>query len=370
MQSLPCSWRWRAGWACAATSEGRPPDFDIIGNVTGAWTVLAALSLVRAQAVDQIVVTAAPSMDAQRLADALRVYLDEFGIRVETRAAGEADDLRKRIDDARQLGEDLRAVAVVRAERGARGAVEIELIDLQTDKALVVSVPRPERDEDLYRALALKIQAVLRATLSEARGNLDPKSSLGRLVTEGGAPPRMETPPPAPARAGLALDIGYGVVSFPDGGPLFGGLAVRAAWRPRPQLELAIGTAALASASASNGSVEASARIIPVHVTGRRPFQVGRAQFLLGPCADATYIGVSTASPSMTTSVRSVRDVMIGLGGEGEARVAIVASAWLFARFAALGVLNGSRYDVAGAPVLDTSRLEVSGSIGAGVGLP
>ncbi|HMF43523.1 MAG TPA: hypothetical protein VKQ32_22775, partial [Polyangia bacterium] len=86
--------------------------------------------------------------------------------------------------------------------------------------------------------------------------------------------------------------------------------------------------------------------------------------------ADATYIGVSTASPSMTTSVRSVRDVMIGLGGEGEARVAIVASAWLFARFAALGVLNGSRYDVAGAPVLDTSRLEVSGSIGAGVGLP
>ena len=337
----------------------------------GAWTVLAALSLVRAQAVDQIVVTAAPSMDAQRLADALRVYLDEFGIKVETRAAGEADDLRKRIDDARQLGEDLRAVAVVRAERGARGAVEIELIDLQTDKALVVSVPRPERDEDLYRALALKIQAVLRATLSEARGNLDPKSSLGRLVTEGGAgPPRVEEPPPAPPRAALALDVGYGVVSFPDGGPLFGGLVVRAAWRPRPALELAIGTAALASASASNGSVDASARIIPVHVSARRPFLVGRAQFLFGPCADATYIGVSTASTSTTTSVRSVRDVMIGLGGEGEARVAIVASAWLFARVAALGVINGARYDVAGAPVLDTSRLEVSGSVGAGVGLP
>jgi len=96
--------------------------------VTAAGFVLAAL--LRLQAADQIVVTAAPSIDAQRLADALRVYLDEFGIRVETRGAGgEADDLRKRIDDARQLGEALRAVAVVRAEHGARGTIEIELID-------------------------------------------------------------------------------------------------------------------------------------------------------------------------------------------------------------------------------------------------
>src|SRR3982751_2142338 len=127
-------------------------------------------------------------MDAQRLADPPRVSLDEFGIRVETRPAADAGDLRKQLDDARQLGEAVRAIAVVRAEHGARGMVEIELIDLATDKAVVVSVPRPERDEDLYRALALKIQAVLRATLSEGKAGLDPKSSLGRLVAEG--PPR------------------------------------------------------------------------------------------------------------------------------------------------------------------------------------
>src|SRR4051794_28316310 len=142
-------------------------------------------------------------MDAQRLADALRVYLDEFGIRVETRAAEDAEDLRKRLDDARQLGEAVRAIAVVRAEHGARGVVEIELIDLATNKALVVSVPRPERDEDLYRALALKIQAVLRATLSEAKAGLDPKSSLGRLVAEPDGRPPGESPPP---RVPLALD--------------------------------------------------------------------------------------------------------------------------------------------------------------------
>jgi len=367
MSPPPPSWRWRAAWACAATSEidRRARRYD--DNVTGACTVLTALAFLQAQAVDQIVVTTAPSIDAQRLADALRVYLDEFGIRVETRPAGEADDLRKRLDDARQLGEALRAVAVVRAEHGARGVVEIELIDLATSKALVVSVPRPERDEDLYRALALKIQAVLRATLSEVRADLDPRSSLGRLVAE---PPARapEGPAPAARTPQLALDAGYGVVSFPGDGPSFTGLAVRAAWRPRAHLELALGTAALGSATASNGTVDATASIIPLHATARRSFGGGRMQLLVGPCVDATYIRVSATSA--TTPVRSTRNVMIGLGAEVEARVAILTSAWLFARAAALGVLNGERYDAAGAPLFDTSRLQVSGTVGAGLGLP
>jgi hypothetical protein len=306
--------------------------------VIGAWTALTALALLRTQAVDQIVVTATPSMDAQRLADALRVYLDEFGIRVEARAAGEADDLRKRIDDARQLGESLRAVAVVRAEHGARGFVEIELIDLATDKALVVSVPRPARDEDLYRALALKIQAVLRATLSEARADLDPRSSLGRLVAERGGRPAVEPrPPPAPAQ--LALDVGYGLVLFPVGGRFFGGLAV--------------------AATASN---------VPLRATASRAFGGGRTRILVGPCIDATFIRVTATSA--TIPLRSTRNLMVGLGAEAEARVAILTSAWLFARAAALGVVNGERYDVTGSPLFDTSRLQLSGSVGAGVGLP
>jgi hypothetical protein len=338
--------------------------------VTVASTVLAALALLEPQAADQIVVTAAPSLDAQRLADALRVYLDEFGIRVETRAAGEAGDLRKRIDDARQLGEALRAVAVVRAEHGPRGSIEIELVDLATDKALVVGVPRPERDEDLYRALALKIQAVLRATLSEARGALDPRSSLGRLVAEGGArPPPPEAPPPPAHPPQLALDAGYGLVAFPDGGPTFGGLAVRASWRPRRTLELALGTAAMGAVTASNGAVDATAAIVPLHATVRRPFGGGRVQLYLGPCLDATYIHVSTTTAT-ATPVRSTRNVMVGIGAEAEGRVAIVAPAWLFARVAGLGVLNGERYDVAGSPLLDTSRLQLSGTVGAGLGLP
>src|SRR6188768_2628054 len=166
-----------------------------------------------------------PSMDAQRLADALRVYLDEYGIRVETRTAPDAADLHERLEGARKLGETVRALAVVRAEHAARGTIDIELYDIATDKAVVVSVPRPARDEDLYRALALKIQSVLRATLSEARGDLDPSSSAGRLVARG-ADARAPAEPPAGARTRLGLDVGYGFVSFrSDNGPVLGGLA-------------------------------------------------------------------------------------------------------------------------------------------------
>jgi hypothetical protein len=75
------------------------------------------------------------------------------------------------------------------------------------------------------------------------------------------------------------------------------------------------------------------------------------------------------SAASATTPVRSARNVMVGLGAEAEGRVAFLASAWLFVRAAALGVLNGERYDAGGAPLFDTSRLQLSGSVGVGVGL-
>jgi hypothetical protein len=157
-------------------------------------------------------------------------------------------------------------------------------------------------------------------------------------------------------------------VAFPNDGPSFGGLAVRASWRPRARLELGAATAALGSARASNGAVDATASIVPVRVTARRPFALGRTQILVGPCVEATVINVTASSA--TIPVRSVRNVMFGVGAEAEGRVSILGAAWLFARAAAIGVLNGERYDVQGAPLFDTSRLQLSVTLGAGVGLP
>ena len=144
---------------------------------------LALVALLLAQApTDRVLVTAAAPLDAQRLADALGAYLGEFGIRVEIAADGPRGDLRAELAGARERVPPVGAIAVIRAERGAPGAIDLEMLDLATDKALLATVPRPARDEDLYRALALKIQAMLRATLSEARARLPPESALGRLV--------------------------------------------------------------------------------------------------------------------------------------------------------------------------------------------
>src|SRR5690242_12910050 len=66
-----------------------------------------------------IVVTAEPPVDGQRLADALRAYLDEFGIRVDIAEPAAAGDLRRQLTEARHIGEAVRAVAVVRAQHGA-----------------------------------------------------------------------------------------------------------------------------------------------------------------------------------------------------------------------------------------------------------
>src|SRR6185369_9597081 len=89
-----------------------------------------------------VVVTAAAPIDGQRLADAMRAYLDEYGIRVESAAPAEPGDLRRQLTDARRIGEAVRAVAVVRAQRGvaasegggdgaagaARATIEIEIV--------------------------------------------------------------------------------------------------------------------------------------------------------------------------------------------------------------------------------------------------
>jgi len=324
------------------------------------WPTLVVLASPPSPAAE-VVVAAEPSLDAERLADALRVYLAGFGIRVAPRADLAAADLRKRLDDAHRLGEAVRAVAVVRIGPSDAGAIEIELVDLATDKTLLVAVPRPPRDEDLYRALALKIQAVLRATLSEARATLDPQSSLGLLVAEKSDGAR---------EARLALDVGLGWVAFPWDGPSFLGLGAQASWRPKPRLVLSLATAALASEEATTGAVSATATLIPVRLGVKRAvaFAGERGELAFGPCVELAYLRVAT--DSTTTLVRSTRALMASVGVEVEGHFALLAGAWLFARAAALGVLNGARYGAAGTTLFDTAYLETSAVVGVGVGLP
>ena len=310
-----------------------------------------------------VVVTAEPPVDAERLAAAVRAYLDEHGIEVQVRGveAGAAGDLRRQLAEARRIGEAVRALAVMRASAGAAGQIEIELVDLATEKALVAEVARPPRDEDLYRTLALKIQALLRATLSEAPERLAATPPLLELIAP--SPP----PPPAAGSRRLALETGYTLLAFPLAPLTLQGLAVTVAFAPRPWLELALGSAALTSGRAEGRDVVAIATVVPVSASARLRLRRGRVELLLGPGVQVAYVGVSPSSS--TSDVRAVHDVVPAAGLDGEARLRFGAGAWLFARAAALAVLVGEAYRVEGQVIMDTSRLQVTASAGVGVGL-
>ncbi len=327
-------------------------------------SLVVALLLLQSQVLDKIVVTTAPPLDTQRLADALRVYLDEFGIEVELTAPDAAGDLRERIADARRLGESVRAVAVIRAEPGTPNEVEIELTDLATHKTLIATMPKAARDEDLYRTLALKIQAILRATLSEARSSIDPQSAVGRLVSQSTPAATSPSTPSGP----LELEAGYEALSLTAAGIVLQGLAVAVSYSLPRRIELSLGTALLGSTHVSSGGVDAVASVAPIFLGARVRWRKDRLELAVGPTAEVAIAGVTAISS--VVPVRSSRDILLALGAEGEVRLRISGPAWGYLRASALGVLEGPRYDIEGAPVLDTSRLQMSLSGGVGLRFP
>jgi hypothetical protein len=338
-----------------------------------------------------VVVTAAPPVDGQRLADAMRAYLDGYGIRVESATPAEGGDLRRQIAEARRIGQAVRAMAVVRAQKGgvgdgladagdggvgaARGTIEIEIIDLATDKVLIAEVPRPRRDEDLYRALALKIEATLRATLSEAPERLGPRAGLTRLALSGqsqsGAVADLAAgslaTEAAPAR--VSIETGYLLLAFPLGGVQLQGLSLAAAFAPRPWLELALGGAVLESVRAEGSGVVAVGTVVPLAASARLRLAGARVEGLAGPTAGLSYVSMSPSSPSAVVVAQRHLVPALGVELEGRLRVRASTPAWIYARAAGLGVLLGERYTAAGQVLVDTSRFQASLSIGLGVGL-
>lgn len=328
-----------------------------------AWVALW-LALANQPPPERIVVTATGPVDAQRLSDALAVYLGDFGIDVQSTPSDDAGDLRARMAAARRLGESVRAVAVIHAAGDSPDAVEIELDDLTTHKTLIASIPKPAREQDLYRTLALKIQALLRATLSEARGSLDPRSASGRLASE----PTLVAAGPArdPAEARLSVETGYQALSLAAAGVTLQGLSATASWKVGRHFDVALGTAALGSRPVSGGGVDVVAQIVPLLAAARVRWSRSRVAFLAGPAAELSLASITAVS----ASVRSSRDLIVALGGQAELRVAVAGPFDVYARGEALGVVDAPSYDVGGMSILDTSRLHLLAGGGVGMVFP
>jgi hypothetical protein len=305
-----------------------------------------------------LVVTAAAPLDAERLADALRAYLDDFAIDVRTAPAAPPGDLRAELSATAEIGANARAWAVVRLDDQTPGNAEIELVDRETAKSLVTIVPRPRRDEDLYRAVALKVQALLRATLAEPTDTPTRPPALARLAA---------TPASSPAwgRQRLAFETAFAWSALPGRGLSQQGVAVSASHRLGGHVEVALGAEALSALRAQSGSTSAVVNRVPIDVSARLCARGARWDGAAGVVAETSVVSIETSSPSL--AVRSGWSLVPAVGGQVGGRLRVSALAWVFVRASALGIVADLHYTAQGQPLLALAGAEVG--IEAGVGL-
>jgi hypothetical protein len=166
------------------------------------------------------------------------------------------------------------------------------------------------------------------------------------------------------------LQAGYEALSLSASGVVLQGAALTATYSLRTRLDLFLGTALLASTHLSSGGVDAGAiaSVLPVLFGVRVRWTRQRVELAVGPVAE---VGVTSVTAiNSPVPLRSSRDILLALGGEGELRLRISGPAWGYLRAGALGVLDGPRYAIEGVPVLDTSQLQLSLSAGVGLRFP
>jgi len=289
-----------------------------------------------------LLATAVEPLRVDKLADALRTYLDAGRVEVKTAAATSSGDLRADLDALVQAGAGEQATAVLRISASPTDAVEIALCDLASQRTVIASIPRSERDEDLYRTLALKVQGLLR-------------------VSE-------ERPPPAPpipaatvspsANAAGAVDVQGGItlLTFPLGDVTQEGILLRGRWAVTPTVRLGLGFRVLPSVERRSGSTDVRMRAIPLMAGIERCWCGSRLEVAAGLVVLAEPRYAEATGEGATRS-----DWTFAPGGGLALGLAVRLSpvVRLSLQAAAIGLPWSSRYRVDGATVFDASRLEV-----------
>jgi hypothetical protein len=306
-----------------------------------------------------VLVSAAAPLDGQRLADALGAYLDERGVKVELTRPVDEPALEPRIAALRQAASDAGALAAVHVQRTA-ASVQIDLVDVVTDKSLLSIVSTPQRDADLYRTVALKIQALLRATASEPEAGVEASPPLARLAAE--ASRRVEAAPPR-----LALGAGYVLWAFAPAGLYAQGLAVDARAHLGRLFTVSLGAAAITAVRGRSGDAAVAANLFPLDLAVMARIVDRRLQLSAGLAGQIALVDATASGTG--TAVRRVREPFGAAGARVEARLAVGATTWLWLSGALSGVVLGERFTVAGAPAVDMSSLLAVFGLGIGVGL-
>jgi hypothetical protein len=309
-----------------------------------------------------LVVSAPPPLDGERLADALRVYLGGDDVEVRVVPATPGTDLLQALAAAQRAGEATGVVASVRVA-STSGSADIVLVDRLNDKMLIASIPRRGRDPDLYRAVALKVQALLRAALSEEVSRVAERPTLARLVAPPPAPAVVVTPRPPARERHLALDAAYAMSSFPLGGLVQHGASLMGRFEIGPG-ELCLGVQALAPLTLTRDDVTAIVHHVPIVVSGGLRLRRPRFEGVAGAVLQVGVIALSANSP--LAEVRSDVTALASLGLQLTGRVRVTPRFFFHLRASVLGVMAGARYAVRGETLVELAQLQVGLEAGLG----
>jgi hypothetical protein len=306
-----------------------------------------------------LMVSAAPPLDGQRLADTLGTYLDSYSIEVRAVPPIASSDLREQLERTASAASAARAIAGVRIGDSNGKAIEIQVVDRITGKTLLATVDRPSREEDLYRTVALKVQSLLRSTLFEAPAKLEATPALARLVAT--------TAPPTPRARRLFLEAGYALVSFPIGAVVQQGVGLQLRLALRRPFEIFLGVDALGPVTAQRSDVTAVLSTVPIRLGAAAHLRRGRFDGALGIVGEVLVVALNATST--TSEVSSYLSATPALGAQLLGRIRLTEVLGIYLRSSVMGLLLADSFTVRGENVIELAGLQVDAQAGLAVAL-
>jgi hypothetical protein len=288
--------------------------------------VIALCSLLASSAQAAVLrVSAEAPLSAERLADAIRSYVDGVALEVAPAPGG-------------REGVATPGVVEVSLRRLGASEDEVELVLLDGEETILSRLPRAMRSEDLYRSAALKVHSLLERRTSPAL----PPDTLGvhQDATTDSSPRR------------LMLDAGFALL-VPSAGPVRGGLRLAAGMRLAQRWHLLAGAYVEPGQSTRASGIDVSAWELPILLATGFDWHQGAWAGWVDVVGHAAVRRVSAKSPDIVsnsgTSLSPRAGASTGLG------FAIGQGLRLQAQISLLATLADARYRVDGQVVWPSS---------------
>jgi hypothetical protein len=291
------------------------------------------LALVGAAHATSLKVSAEPPLSGERWGDALRSYLDGKEVTVES-FPGVMDET-----DFAPVEPGTVAI-ILRRSRGPGEDAEVLLVD--GEEMIVARLPGAFRKEDLYRAAALKVQALFQRRMAVATPS-EP--------TEGLSQPSLPSQPGR--RDNVLLDAGLAFM-LPSQGLSREGLRLGTALALGSRLRLGIGMYLEPAQSTTSQAVSVTSWELPLYLSLGLAWRKGSWQGWLDAVGHATVRRISAEAAGIVSN--SDTTVSPRAGGAIRLAFTIAPNLRADARVSLLAVLADARYRVDGTVVWPADR--------------